>query len=286
MKTLPLFLLCSLLVLPASAAPVDLGNLKLRDGRELVGVKVRKIEPDGLRIEHRDGVGKIRLEELPADVAQRFSLDEESASAWRDEEKKRQDEAAQSQRSASVRSLMQLSRAAQDTQARSQRLSIFDQSKATNLNYAALDEQLLAHIQTWKDAGREDLAQRFEEDRQLFKQQEINRPSGQAQVERDALARRVQSLQNEVAAARSQPTTTTVVVNSDPYLSNSRSRYYYPDLYRPTYVTPTYYPTYPVPYCPPTVVRPPVTVRPPQVVTPQRPMNQGNPIHGSHLWKK
>jgi hypothetical protein len=285
MKTTLLLLFCaSMLAWPAGAAPVELGSLKLRDGRELAAVKVLKVEPDGLRVEHRDGVGKVRMEDLPAEVAQRFNLDETTASAWRQEEKKRQDEAAEARRQVESRILAETARSEQDTQARNQRLAVFDQNRSPGVNYAQLDEQLLSHIRTWKDAGRPDLAARFEEDRQLLKQQEIARPAGEFQAEREALARRVQDLQNELNILRQQPSTTTTIVSSDPF--PNRNPGYYSD-YTPGLVPPVWYPPVTVPYCPPTVVRPPVSVRPPMAVLPAtRPMNQGNPIHGSHLWKK
>ncbi len=287
MKPTLLLLFCgSLLAGPAGAAPVDLGSLKLRDGRELSAVKVLKVEPDGLRVEHRDGVGKVRMEDLPGEVAQRFNLNEATASAWRLEEKKRLDEAADARRKVESRILAETARSEQDDQARNQRLAVFDQNKGPGVNYALLDEQLLAYIRTWKDAGRPDLAARLEEDRQLLKQQEIARPAGEVQAEREALARRVQDLQNEVSTLRQQPAgTTTTIVSSDPFFSDRPSRYY--SDFSPGFHQPIWVPPVTVPYCPPPVVRPPAIVRPPMAThPPTRPMNQGNPIHGSHLWKK
>ena len=278
MKTLPAVFLFSLLALPTWAAPVALGTVKLRDGRQFEDVKVMKVEPDGLRVEHRSGLGKLKLEDLPSDLARRFSLDEATASAWRLEEKKRLDTAAETRRRTEVRTLAEAPRAEQDAQARTQRMSIFDQAKASLVNYVVLDDQLLTWSQLWKDAGREDLAARFEEDREVLKQQEIARPASAQEKERQALAQRVANLQQEVAAAASrQPTTTTTIV-MDSNLGRIRPGYYYPDYYYPR---PSIYVQNPVfnqsPYCPPVAVRPPVM---------PRPVNMGNPIVGSHLWKK
>jgi hypothetical protein len=276
MKTLPAVFLFSLLALPAWAAPVVLGTVKLRDGRQFEDVKVMKVEPDGLRVEHRSGLGKLKVEDLPPELAQRFSLDEATASAWRMEEKKRLDTAAETRRRTEVRTLAEAPRAQQDAQARTQRMSIFDQAKATLVNYVVLDDQLLTWSQLWKDAGREDLAARFEEDREVLKQQEIARPASAQEKERQALARRVADLQNQVAAASRQPTTTTIVMDSNH--DRFRPSYYYPDYYYPR---PSIYVQNPVfnqsPYCPPVAVRPPMM---------PRPVNMGNPIVGSHLWKK
>ncbi len=276
MKTLPTLYLFSLLALPAWAAPVVLGTVKLRDGRQFEDVKVMKVEPDGLRVEHRSGLGKLKMEDLPSELAQRFSLDEARASAWRLEEKKRLDTEAEARRRAEVRALAESPRAQQEAHARTQRMSIFDQAKAALVNYVVLDDQLLTWIQLWKDAGREDLAARFEEDREVLKQQEIARPASAQEKEREALARRVANLQQEVAAASRQPTTTTIVMEDNP--GRFRPSYYYPDYY---YQRPSFYVQNPVfnqsPYCPPVAVRPPVM---------PRPVNMGNPIVGSHLWKK
>jgi len=275
MKTLPAAFLFSLLALPSWGAPVALGTVKLRDGRQFEDVKVMKVEPDGLRVEHRSGLGKLKLEDLPSELAQRFSLDEATASAWRLEEKKRLDTAAETRRRNEVRTLAEAPRAEQDAQARTQRMSIFDQAKASLVNYVLLDDQLLTWIQLWKDAGREDLAARFEEDREVLKQQEIARPATSQEQERQALAQRVADLQEEVAAVNQQPTTTTIVMDSN----HDRFRpFYYPEYY---YQRPSIYVQNPVfnqpPYCPPVAVRPPVM---------PRPVNMGNPIVGSHLWKK
>lgn len=309
MKTIPALLLFSVLTLPAWAAPVALGTVKLLDGRQFEDVKVMKVEPDGLRIEHRAGVGKVKLEDLPDAVARQFSLNESTASEYRLREKLRADGAADIQRRAQVRALLETSRAAQDAQARSSRIAIFDQSKASKVNYASLDGQLLEQVELWKAAGREDLAATFEEDRRLFREQEIARPA----AERDAMERRIRELESDVERVRSQPppvTSTSIVVSPEPY---STSRYYYPTsrYYYPNsspYYYPNYGPTnvinytppstsYPAhrpgtpqsPYCPPSVVRPQPTYRPPVMVNPNpapRPMTQGNPVHGSHLWKK
>jgi hypothetical protein len=278
MKTLSAVFLFSLLALPAWAVPVVLGTVKLRDGRQFEDVKVIKVEPDGLRVEHRSGLGKLKVEDLPPELAQRFSLDEATASAWRMEEKKRLDTAAEARRQAEVRALAEAPRAEQDAQARTQRMSIFDQKKASFVNYVVLDDQLLTWSQLWKDAGREDLAARFEEDRAVLKQQEIARPATSQEKESQALAQRVANLQQAVAAVASrQPiTTTTIVMDSNP--GRIRPSYYDPGYYNPR---PSIYlqnPAFNQPaYCPPIAVRPPVM---------PRPVNMGNPMVGSHLWKK
>ncbi len=285
MKTLSAALLLPWLLVSLQAAPIDLGTVKLRDGRKLEEVKVMKIEPDGLRLEHREGVGKVRMEDLPSAVAERFSLDEATASAWRMAEKKRLDAEADSRRRAQVRVLMESSRDGQDAQARATRMSIFDQAKASNVNYAALDDQLLTQIQLWKEADRDDLAARFEEDRSVLKQQEIARPSTALESEKQALARRVESLQSEVNQANNRPTTTTVVIDSDRTRRSSYDPYHSGYYQTPTYYVPTPVVVHPTPWCPPIHQPKPAPIVRPHIVVP-RPSNMGNPIHGSHLWKK
>ena len=188
---------------------------------------------------------------------------------------------------------MEASRAGQEAQARAQRLSIFDQARAGNVNYAALDEQLLTQIQLWNDAGRGDLAARFEEDRSVLKQQEIARPAAALESEKQALARRVESLQSEVNAANFRPTTTTVVVDSDRNTVRSYDPYYSSYYTSSSYYVPAPIVVNPPAYCPPGY-RPPVHPTPVQLPPPlapstvQRPpsMTMGNPIHGAHLYKK
>ena len=75
-KTLLVLTLVRFLTLPALAEPESLGTVKLADGSQLEDVKLLKVEPDGLRLEHRSGVARVPLEDLPEDLARRFSLDE------------------------------------------------------------------------------------------------------------------------------------------------------------------------------------------------------------------
>lgn len=294
MKMLPAALLMSLLILPAGADPVDLGTVKLKDGTQLEQVRMIKVEPDGLRLEHRDGVGKVRMEDLPAELSQRFSLDEATAAAWRQAEKKRLDDEAETRRRARTQQLMEASRADQEAQARAKRLAIFDEIKTGAFNYAALDDQLRTQIQLWKDAGREDLAARFEEDRQLLKQQEIARPAAALEAEKQALARRVESLQSEVSAAQNRPTTTTLVVDSNVGFNRGIDPFWTRFYTSPSYIVPAPVVINPPVYCPPGYRPPghptPVPIRPPVIKPIPQPRppawNTGNPIHGEHLYRK
>lgn len=262
-------------MLPLGAAPVELGTVRLRDGRTLEKVIVMKVEADGLRVEHRAGAGKIRMIDLPSNLAERFSPDASGKGAGtvptpgapKDD-----------------KSPAEAERAAQDSQVRQERMAIFDQIKAES-NYAAVDGQLLQKIKDWKDAGRDDLATLFEEDRVLLKQQELTRSSGTRTAEKESMADRLSKLQAEVAAVNQRlqyPSNySTSSYHYRTYYYRSYPNYYYP---QPSYY---YVPGPVVNYCPPTVLRPNPVVNVPSSPRPAlNPVNTGNPIHGSHLWKK
>jgi len=66
----------------ASAAYIVIGvqavsgvDLQTQTGRVYRGIKITKIEPDGIRIVHESGSGKVPLEELPADWQSRLGYD-------------------------------------------------------------------------------------------------------------------------------------------------------------------------------------------------------------------
>ncbi|PTY03926.1 hypothetical protein DB346_02860 [Verrucomicrobia bacterium LW23] len=89
----PLVLAVALIALPALAAsaqdvpsspvapaptppqPIKLGEMKLKDGRTLKDVTIKEVLPEGLRVSHSDGGGRILADQLPDDLRKRFQLD-------------------------------------------------------------------------------------------------------------------------------------------------------------------------------------------------------------------
>lgn len=263
--------------MPAAALAQDtlpcLSELTLRDGRKLTKVQVLKVEPDGLRVEHTDGIGKLTLEVLPAEVAKRFNLSEVSAAEWREEDKKRKDGIATAERQAAVKKVIDASRADQDEKVRVQRLALYQQMRAGSFSYVDADAALRKSIEVYREAGREDLAALLQEDRDVLKQQEVYRPSADLETQKQQLANRVSQLEADLANARNQPPTV-IYTQPDPVVIESRSIYYNTD--------PVYYPVVvnnPIP-CPPTGRPPwmgPPGTRPPAVCPPGTvpPVNNG-----------
>ncbi|RYD30404.1 MAG: hypothetical protein EOP86_20035, partial [Verrucomicrobiaceae bacterium] len=282
MKRLWLALLPCFWILPAAAAEKPLpffNDLPLTDGRKLEKVQVLKIEPDGLRVEHAHGAGKVPMEVLPADVIKRFNFNETDAADWREAEKKRKDEAAARGREEAVERMTATARAEQEEQVRRQRLALYQQMRGGTLNYVDADTALRKSIELYTQAGREDLAGILQEDRQLLKQQEIYRPSAELEKQKEELANRVTQLEADLTNARNQPPL--IISQPDPFLI-SPSIYYNPT---PIYIPvpgnplPTDCPPGPRPPvgrppldCPPGTVTPPV-VRPPWQPGPTYPSN-------------
>jgi hypothetical protein len=64
---------------------------------ELLGfknVEITKVEPDGIRVSHKDGVAKIKFEQLPFEFRKRFDFNEKSAERYREETKRQQEASA------------------------------------------------------------------------------------------------------------------------------------------------------------------------------------------------
>ncbi|MES2707166.1 MAG: hypothetical protein V4726_11250 [Verrucomicrobiota bacterium] len=254
MKRLWLTLLPCFWMLPATAAENELpflNDLTLRNGQKLTKVQVLKVEPDGLRVEHKDGIGKLTLEVLPTEIAKRFNLSEVSAAEWRETDKKRKDEAAAVERREAVKKIIAASRADQEDKVRQQRLALYQQMRAGNFSYVDADAALRKSIALYNEAGREDLAAQLEEDRTVLKQQEIHRPSADLEARKQELANRVSQLENDLANARNQPPTV-IYTRPDPVWVPSTTIYYNQD---PVYIP---VPVNPPPHCPP-VSRPPWT---------------------------
>jgi hypothetical protein len=68
---------------PLPPSPEQLGDIRLNDGRTLLKVSLLRAEPDGLRLEHAAGVGKVAFEDLPNSLPSRFHFDPANASAFR-----------------------------------------------------------------------------------------------------------------------------------------------------------------------------------------------------------
>jgi hypothetical protein len=254
-KRLWLTLLPAFWILPLAAGMAQelpfFPDLSLRDGRKLSKVQVLKVEPDGIRVEHSAGVGKLGLEVLPSDVAKRFNLTETDAAEWRESEKKRKDEAAAVERQAEVKKVLDAARADQDEQVRQQRLALYQQMRDRSFNYVEADAVLRKTITIYKEAGREDLARLLEDDREVLRQQEVYRPTADLEAEKKKLADRVTQLETDLANARNQPPTI-IYTDNTPAWVPSTTIYYNSD---PVYV--------PVPICPPAVPDCPPALRPP-----------------------
>lgn len=86
--TLHVLALCA--VFPLHAEDLKIGETTYKD------YSVLKVEPDGIKISHKDGVAKIRLEQLPPDLVKKYNLDPAKAAAFREKkegEQKKADDA-------------------------------------------------------------------------------------------------------------------------------------------------------------------------------------------------
>lgn len=202
----------------AEEKPLPLGDLTLKTGERLSGVEVLSVEPDGLRVLHRHGVGKLKREALPPEIWERFKAEEEEEAVQREQKRKEENEKAEAERQAAVRKVAEASKEQQQRELDRQRREVFAIVATGKYDFVAIDNALRENMSIWKAAGREDFAQVLEEDRQLIKTQQLNRPGEEHQRTVDALQARVQELERELREARNTPPPDPVTITETVYV--------------------------------------------------------------------
>ena len=119
------------MMLSVHAEPVELGSVKLRDGRELTAVRVMSVGADGLRVEHHDGAGKLRCEVLPSSLVHQFQLTETAAAEGRQNELAPPEPKPAASRPENAKTPAPHSREVQESEANAQWLAIFRQNNDT-----------------------------------------------------------------------------------------------------------------------------------------------------------
>ncbi len=306
--------------LAAAKEPVKFSELKLADGTVLQAATVLRTDPEGLHIEHRDGVSKVKFENLPAQVQEQFEFDRAAAEKFRLDREAAIAAKEAAEKQARVDALLAKQRTDQEDDVRRGREEFFALLGTGEYSYPQLERILLDSIAALQAAGRDDLAAILEDDRKLLREREVTRPAESLRRERDQLAARVRDLENQIAQLNNRPADPP----ADPYTG----------VIWPIYVDrPVIYPVPvsvnppPQPVCPPGTtlpgVRPaisparpamrpalqpatpamprtpaPAQMRPSTVSVPRVPMipptprivpparTSGAQVSGAHLWKK
>ncbi len=265
MKTLPL-LLCLAVLAGRTAAQekMKLADLTLEDGTKLKDSVVLKVEPDGLRLEHKDGVSKVRFENLPEAVQKQFTFDREQAKKFRVEKETERANKAVVEHKARVEEIVRQQREVQESDFATGREEFYRLLESGEYSYPQLDKALQESIAVLTEAGREDLAAQLEDDRKLLRERELIRPGEKARREKDQLLARIRDLENQVAQLNNPPQPVAVVQDTGiiPIFVDR------PIVVNPYYTGPSYGP------CPP--ARRPVT-GPPHTVPPAAPCIPASP---------
>lgn len=185
--------------------PVKFNELKLADGTVLQAATVLRTDPEGLHIEHRDGVSKVKFENLPASVQEQFKFDREAAERFRVEREEAIAAREAEEKQARVEALLAKQRTDQEEDVRRGREEFFALLGSGEYSYPQLERILLDSIAALQAAGREDLAAVLEDDRKLLREREVNRPAESLRRERDQLATRVRDLENQIALLNNKP---------------------------------------------------------------------------------
>ena len=184
---------------------IKLADLTLEDGTVLKETVVLKVEPDGLRLEHRDGVGKVKFESLPAAVRKQFSFDPDAAEKFREEKETERAVKAAEERKARVEALLHERREKQELDVARGREEFYRLLESGEYSFPQLDKALQDSIADLKAAGRKDLAAELEGDRKMLRERELVRPGENARREKDQLLARIRGLENEVAQINNAP---------------------------------------------------------------------------------
>ena len=220
MKLSPLAAAFLLLPLTLAAAPLppspeQLGDIRLNDGRTLLKVSLLRAEPDGLRLEHAAGVGKVAFEDLPKSLQSRFHFDPAKASAFRsaalEEDARRA--AAETRRLASE--VMQKEATNQESDVQRAREAFYQLLSDGGYNFAQVDKALRDSIAILKEANRPDLADLLEKDRATLSARETVRGTEASKHEREKLLTRIRDLEAQVAALQNRPLDVAVVQQTD-----------------------------------------------------------------------
>lgn len=67
---------------PTSAPPQTSGNLTTTSGKTFEAVTVKRVDPDGLLILHKEGAAKVLFTELPEDLRVKYGYDEAKSKAF------------------------------------------------------------------------------------------------------------------------------------------------------------------------------------------------------------
>lgn len=212
MKTLPLLLVLAVFAgRSAAQEKIKLADLTLEDGTVLKDTMVLKVEPDGLRLEHHDGVSKVKFENLPQEVQKRFTFDRDQAEKFREEKEIARATKAAAERKARVEELLRQRREVQDLDVARGREDFYRILEAGEYSYPQLDKALQQSIADLKEVGRKDLAAVLESDRKLLRERELTRPGEKARQEKEQLTARIRDLENQVNLLNNQPQPVEVV---------------------------------------------------------------------------
>jgi len=268
MKTLPLLLILAVFAGRAAAKEkIQLADLTLEDGTSLKDAVVLKVEPDGLRLEHHDGVSKVMFENLPEEVQKRFTFDREEAEKFREEKETERATKAAGEHKARVEEIIRQRREVQERDVARGREEFYRLVESGEYSYPQLDKAIQESISVLKEAGRKDLAALLEGDRKLLRERELIRPGERQRQEKDQLLERIRDLENQVAHLHNRGPDVEVV-HDTATIPIFVDRPIVVD--RPVFVHP-----HPVPPCPPSS-RPAISM--PGMVTPYVPMQPARPV--------
>lgn len=246
------FLGCNVaLAAPTKEGAAETFTLETLGGKKYVGAKVVGVDPDGIRIVHQDGAGKVAFTDVSKELQQQYGYDAGKATEFESQQKTAQKTAQE------VQARLVLASAEEQELASFNlfRRQVLESLSRMDYNYAELDALLLKWIALYKENDKKAWVTLLEADRKLLQARELQRPQIEANQRNKELEAQNAQLQEQIkslttavnetrTALNDQRTTQRVSIYDNPYPYS----YYYR---QPIYVRP------PVVICPtPPVVRP------------------------------
>jgi hypothetical protein len=222
---------------PEVKKPDEYATLSTSKGKTYEKAVVSAVDPDGLRIMHKDGAAKIPFEQLSEDLQKKYGFDPVKAVEFQAENKKALELADAEVRAYQAKEAEKVSQSEFQLLRRKLLVGILN-----NTNLVGLMDSLQAQIAIYKAEGREEWVKLLEGDQELLRTRIALAPVRKMEEENARLQAQIENLNG---ALRDAERRRVVVVRDDPFTTRS---YYVPNInpyYNPQYNPPVVVPRRP-----------------------------------------
>jgi hypothetical protein len=238
-SSLPLIILAFALNLNAEE-PVKLGTVTTLRGKTYENVVISSVEPDGIRVTHKDGAAKLPFTNLSSELRAQFAYDSTKAEDFQQDKATRMEQALAQQKSQQ----QQLQSQQQQDAFQAERRNFLERMLAAT-DLTNLQVEMEFKLSNCRATNQTEWVKMLEEDMLILKKRMANVSASQAELRNAQLRNEIASLRTELRSI-SQSTAEAnrrAAIQSSSWVND-------PFSYTPrTYVVPVQQRVY-VPYCP------------------------------------